>query len=497
MLSGPSPLVVVGAGIAGLSLALSAAPRPVVLVSRGHGGRETASALAQGGVAAALGSDDGPERHARDTIIAGAGHNDAALVAWLAAQAAPAIAWLAAQGVEFDRDGQGWRLGREGGHDRDRIVHAQGDATGRAIVAALARRAAAATHIRWLGGHTLLGLGQQAAGVAGVRLADPQGSPVELPCDDVVFATGGPGALFAATTNPAGADGAGLALALAAGASGRDLEFVQFHPTALARPGDGPLPLLTEALRGAGAVLRDGRGRALMAGRHPMADLAPRDLVARIVWQQRQRDGEAWLDATALGETFARRFPTAMATCRAHGIDPLRQWIPVTPAAHFHMGGVSVDALGRSGVRGLHAVGEVACNGVHGANRLASNSLLEGVVFGRRLGARLARCGRERPRQPSAWTMLGDGAPPDALRALRDLLWRGLGPVRDADGLRDSLARIAAHRSLADAWQGRLATRLLHAALARNEGLGAHHRSDSEPATFHTPANRYAGVRRK
>lgn len=473
------PLVVVGAGIAGLAVALSAAPRPVLLVSRGHAGRETASALAQGGVAAALGPGDDAMQHARDTLVAGAGHGDAARVRWLASQARPAIGWLAEQGVAFDREGEGWRLGREGGHHRHRIVHARGDATGRAIIDVLAARAAAAPHIRWWSGHSLRGIGLRAGRVAGVMLADVAGREQCLETDDLVLATGGIGALFAASTNPAGADGAGLALALAAGAVGRDLEFVQFHPTALATEGEGPLPLLTEALRGAGAVLRDAHGRAFMRALHPLADLAPRDLVAREVWRQRQEHGAAWLDATALGDALAHAFPTAMATCRAHGIDPRTQWIPVTPAAHFHMGGIAVDAAGRSSLAGLHAVGEVACTGVHGANRLASNSLLEGVAFGRRAGARLARSTGVPASGPMRWIVAGDGAPESALRDLRAWLWRDFGPVRSGDGLRRALGRIAASPALAAAWQGRLATRLLRAALAREASLGAHHRCDS------------------
>ena len=473
------PLVVVGAGIAGLSVALSAAPRPVLLVSRGHGGRESASVLAQGGVAAAIGADDHPAWHASDTLLAGAGHNDAACVDWLVAQAAGVVDWLAGQGVGFDRDERGIVLGREGGHDRHRIVHAMGDATGRAIIGALAARAAEAPHIRWLGGHTLAGIGRRAGRIAGLRLAHGEDGVFDIEATDLVLATGGLGTLFAASTNPEGADGAGLALALEAGAEGRDLEFIQFHPTALALPGDGSLPLLTEALRGAGAVLRDRHGQAFMAGRHPMADLAPRDVVAREVWRERRGQGEAWLDATPLGERLARDFPTAMATCLAHGFDPRAQWVPVTPAAHFHMGGVAVDALGRSTVPGLHAVGEVACNGVHGANRLASNSLLEGVAFGRRLGVHLARAPVRAIAPPTHWTLPGEAASAAARQHLRGLLWRELGPVRSGEGLRHALATIEGTPSLARAWQSRLAVRLLRAALARRQSLGAHHRIDA------------------
>ena len=471
--------MVVGAGISGLSVALAAAPRPVWLVSRGRPGDASASALAQGGIAAALGEGDDPAQHALDTLVAGAGHNDAACVRWLASQAASAVAWLAGQGVAFDRDGSGYCLGREGGHGRHRIVHARGDATGAAIVAALAARVAGAPHVTWFDAYALQGIGLHAGRVAGVRLADAAGEITELQAGDVVLATGGIGALFAATTNPPGADGAGLALALDAGAAARDLEFIQFHPTALGVAAEGPLPLLTEALRGAGAVLRDGEGRALMAGRHPLGDLAPRDVVAREVWRERHARGSAWLDATALGDSLAAEFPTALAIGQTHGIDPCRKWLPVAPAAHFHMGGIAVDALGRSTLPGLHAVGEVACNGVHGANRLASNSLLEGVAFGRRLGAWLARHELAPVAAAGEWITLGNGASPCDLRMLRSTLAHSLGPVRNGHGLRRALAEIAATPGLAGAWQGRLATKLLQAALARRDCLGAHWREDA------------------
>src|SRR5690606_9097920 len=269
--------------------------------------------------------------------------------------------------------------------------------SGAVLLRTLQQAARAAAHIELHEGRQAEALLLRGGAVAGLRLRDARGVTTTLEADAVVLATGGLGALFAASTNPAGADGNGLALGLAAGAAARDLEFMQFHPTALAVPGSArggqPLPLVTEALRGAGARLCNHRGDPLMAGLHPLADLAPRDLVARRVWRERQRQGGAWLDATALGAAWPVRFPTVYAACRAHGIDPAWQPIPVTPAAHFHMGGLATDRDGRTTVPGLYAVGEVACNRVHGANRLASNSLLEGLVFGRRLGRRLATAG--------------------------------------------------------------------------------------------------------
>lgn len=475
-------LAVVGGGVAGLSVALAAAPRPVLLLSRGRSGDDSATALAQGGIAAALGPGDTPTAHARDTIAAGAGHNDRAAVRYLCAQAPAAIARLQALGLAFDHDGDRLRLGREGGHGADRIVHAGGDASGAILLQRLWRAARAAGHVEIREGVEVQTLLLRDGAIAGVRLRDGGGGEHVVGTGAVVLATGGIGALFAASTNPASADGGGLALGLAAGAAARDLEFVQFHPTALAVSGTGhhgrPLPLVTEALRGAGARLYDDHGRSLMRGQHPLADLAPRDLVARRVWQSLRSGAGAWLDATALGEDWPERFPTVYAACRAHGIDPARQRIPVTPAAHFHMGGLAVDRDGRTRVRGLYAVGEAACSGVHGANRLASNSLLEGLVFGHRLGRRLRD---ERLRTPArgsyAWASAGASADASAMMRLRALLWDALGPVRDDVTLATAMRELQAD---ADTFgrQGRLALRLLDAAGRRRGNLGAHWRSD-------------------
>jgi L-aspartate oxidase len=470
------PVVVIGAGVAGLATALAAAPAPVVLLCRDADGGGSASALAQGGIAAALDPQDSAQAHACDTLAAGAGHNHAAMVDWLCRQAPEAVAWLTAQGVAFDQacDGQ-LALGREGGHRAARIVHAGGDATGAALVRALQAQARAAAHIDWRGGLEADALLLRDGRACGVRARDRAGNEHQLDAAAVVLATGGLGALFARTSNPVGADGAGLALALAAGARARDLEFVQFHPTALDIDGHC-LPLLTEALRGAGATLCDHAGRALMAGVHPLGDLAPRDIVARRVWHAR-RDGPVWLDARHVRGDFAHRFPTVLAACLAHGFDPRREPLPVTPVAHFHMGGVAVDADGATSVPGLHAVGEVACNGVHGANRLASNSLLEGVACGRRLGARLSAPALPAPGGAAQWCERGGTLPPAQLARLRALLWSAAGPLRNAPGLRGALAECA---ELTPAgWQARLAGALLGAALRRQQSLGAHCRSDA------------------
>ncbi len=472
------PVVVIGAGIAGLTAALATGPVPVQLLCREADGGGSASALAQGGIAAAMDREDSAQAHARDTRIAGADHNHASMVEWLCRQAPGTVDWLNAQGVAFDRacDGQ-LALGREGGHGAARIVHAGGDATGAALIRVLLKRARAAAHVEWRGGLEAEALLLRGGQVCGVRARDASGADHEIEAAAVVLATGGLCAMFARTSNPAGADGAGLALALAAGAQPRDLEFVQFHPTALDISGHS-LPLLTEALRGAGASLRDRGGSALMAGLHPLGDLAPRDIVARRVWQAR-RDGAVWLDARGVQGDFSRRFPTVLAACLAHGFDPRQALLPITPAAHFHMGGIAADAEGATSLPGLYAVGEVACTGAHGANRLASNSLLEGVACGRRLGEQLSTRALPRGHGPSHWRERGASLPPEQLKRLRALMWSAAGPLRSGAELRRALGECAAQQS--SGWQARLAIAVLDAALKRRESLGAHFRTDTAP----------------
>lgn len=468
------PIVVIGSGVAGMATALAAAPAPVLLLCRASGG--SASAMAQGGIAAAVGEGDSPAAHAEDTLVAGAHHNDVAVVRWLCDVAPATVAWLAEHGVVFDQAGDGGlSLGREGGHGRHRIVHAGGDATGAKLVQALQARVEQAGHVQWRGDADVDALLLRGGRVAGVRLRDAQGRHEEIEAAVVVLATGGIGALYAYTSNPPGADGSGLVLALAAGAEPRDLEFVQFHPTALAVEGHS-LPLLTEALRGAGAHLYDGEGRPLMAGLHPLGDLAPRDVVARRVWAVRQQGGSTWLDATPIEGEWERRFPTVLAACLAHGLDPRRERLPISPVAHFHMGGVATNLDGQTSIPGLYAAGEVACNGVHGANRLASNSLLEAVACGRRLGAALADAPAVQAGGASRWIERGAPLPTDGLPALRELLWRAAGPVREATELRDAWQICTAAAD--GAWQMRLAQALLRAMRLRTRSLGAHWRED-------------------
>ncbi|MCG8277868.1 FAD-binding protein [Stenotrophomonas sp. NLF4-10] len=472
-----APLIIVGGGIAGLSTALAAAPAPVLLLNRARNSAGAASGMAQGGIAAPIGGGDTPQAHARDTCEAGSHHNDRTVVELLTGEAVAAVNWLQRQGVAFDRDAGGaLQLGREGGHDRPRIVHAGGDATGAKVMEALVAAARRAPHIRRRTDVDVDGLLLHGGRACGVHALDADGNAEQIHGCAVVLATGGIGGLFARTSNPADADGNGLALALAAGAALRDIEFVQFHPTALALPGLHSLPLVTEALRGAGARLLDAEGHPLMDGVHPLADLAPRDVVARQVWQA-CRDGGTWLDARGIGTAFPARFPTVFGACMQHGIDPRLQPIPVAPAAHFHMGGIAVDADGRSSLPGLHAVGEVACNGVHGANRLASNSLLEGVVFGRRLGALLGAL-------PDAGDMQGkctlalrkSSLDVPRLASLRELMMQAMGPVRSGESLQAALQECSA--LAAQGWQGALAQVMLEAALRRTQSLGAHFRTD-------------------
>ncbi|HEX5756084.1 MAG TPA: FAD-binding protein [Arenimonas sp.] len=476
-----APLIVVGAGIAGLSVALAAAPRPVLLLSAGANGDDSSTRLAQGGIAAAIAPGDHWLEHCEDTLRCGSYSNDVEAVRYLTQQAPSAIAWLQRLGADFDGDRHGLHFAREGGHRRARVLHLGGDASGAGLLRVLQEAARAAAHIAWREGVCVEGLLRRGERVSGVVVRDGDDYRSRIHGSAVVLATGGIGGLFAATSNPASSQGVGLALARAVGARLRDLELLQFHPTGLATTVAGPQrPLLTEALRGAGAVLRDEHGQALMAGVHPQGDLAPRDIVARRIWQRQQAGDRVFLDVRHIGERVLHGFPTVAALCAKAGIDPVSALLPVTPLAHFHMGGIAVDLDGASSAPGLFAVGEVAGNGVHGGNRLASNALLEAVVFGRRLGQRLRD---EVQASASAMSTELSMLPPPAtmadLEGLRGLLWKGMGPVRTHCGLQLAIERVATHPELCNSWQGRLALCLLHAALARRENCGAHYRADA------------------
>lgn len=479
---GPAPedcgdaVLVVGAGLAGLFLALKLAPRPVVVLTPVPLGTGSASAWAQGGLAAALAPDDNPALHAADTIAVGAGLVDPA-VAQLLAEAGPArVVDLLALGVPFDRSPDGHlRQSLEAAHSRPRVARVSGDLAGKAIMEALIAATRLASHIRVVEGLSARALLQDAGGrVRGLVCRTTTGSLTALTAAEVVLATGGVGGLYAVTTNPASAQGHGLAMAARAGALLADLEFVQFHPTAI-DVGRDPAPLATEALRGEGAVLRDRHGALLMTRYHPLADLAPRDIVARAVHSERMAGNGAFLDATsAVGAEFPTHFPTVFAACMAAGIDPRTDLIPVAPAAHYHMGGIVTDLWAKTTVAGLSAIGECASVGVHGANRLASNSLLEAIVFADRLAQRLADEPTPKTAPARSGPLPRDLTPAD-LAGLRALMAADVGVVRDAAGLSRAAAALA---PLADTNPGLAAGLLVEAATRRRESRGAHFRAD-------------------
>ena len=474
-------VLIVGAGLAGLYAALKLAPRPVTIVTAGRLGQGGSSVWAQGGLAAAVGPEDTPEQHLADTVAAGAGLVDEDAARVLCEGGPGAIADLLSLGVPFDQD-EGGRLkvGREAAHGRDRIVHVGGDEAGATIMRVLTEQARAASHVEVRERHVAEALLTEGGTVRGALCWDVErGAHVAVPAEETVLATGGAGGLYAVTTNPLHAQGHGLALAYEAGATLRDLEFVQFHPTGI-DVGRDPAPLATEALRGDGATLHDAAGRRFMPGLHEDAELAPRDVVARGVALAIKQTGAAFLDArAAIGPRFAARFPTVHAACVAAGIDPALRPIPVAPAAHYHMGGVLTDLDGRADVPGLWAVGEVASTGVHGANRLASNSLLEALVFGRRC-AEAMPAARVVSGAPVAEAPARPSKPAANLGPLRRAMSERCGLLRDADGLRSVVAE--ADPDAAGTVGGRLArtaARLIaEAALAREESRGAHQRED-------------------
>jgi len=476
-LDGP---LIIGGGLAGLSAALEAAPRKVLVVTPAPLLQACSSAWAQGGVAAALSATDAPELHAADTRAAGAGLVEAEATRLLTDDGRATVEWLAALGAPFDRDAAGgFAVSLEAAHSKARVARVGGDGAGRAILSALVAATRAAPHVEvWEDGR-LRGLIQDGSGRVRGAVIERDGRRVEVLSPAVVLATGGAGGLFAQTTTPAALLGEGMALAHAAGAEILDPEFVQFHPTAM-DVGLDPMPLATEALRGEGARLVDGEGRFLL-GEAADADLQPRDVVARAVHSARAAGGGAWLDARVIGADFAHAFPAVFAACMRAGLDPRETPIPVAAAAHYHMGGIAAGPDGRTTLEGLFAVGECAATGVHGANRLASNSLLEAAAFGRRTGRAAAQM------RAAAGEATAPASPPDLtpdeLARLRRTMSAEAGVVRDAAGLTRALAVLDELEAGAPGALPLAAARLIvEAALARRESRGGHWRSDY-PAT--------------
>jgi len=484
-------ILIVGGGLAGLFCALKLAPRPVTLITAAPLGTGASSVWAQGGIAAAVAAGDTPESHAHDTVVAGAGIVDAARALSMAREAPERIADLLSCGVPFDRDREGNLLvSREAAHSTRRIVRVKGDQAGAAIMAALAEAVRNTPSITLRSGLVAEELVMDRGRVAGLRARDPEtGDLALLPAGAVVLATGGIGALYAVTTNPAQARGTGIAMAARAGAVIADAEFVQFHPTAI-DIGRDPAPLATEALRGEGATLVNSRGERFMLAVHPDAELAPRDIVARAVFTEISAGRGAFLDArAALGAAFADHFPGVYATCRSAGIDPARDPIPIAPAEHYHMGGIAVDEQGRASLPGLWAAGECAATGVHGANRLASNSLLEAAVYGARVAHDILVSALPASRVAASTAREGKTIPSPRERELRALMTSHVGVVRDGEQLADALGVIAEIERTADTASLRnfavAALMIAAAAYARRESRGGHFRSDypaSDPA---------------
>jgi L-aspartate oxidase len=481
-------IVIVGGGLAGLFCALKLAPRPVTVISAAPLGQGASTAWAQGGIAAAVAEGDSAEAHAADTIAAGAGLVDDAIALGLAREAGGRIHDLLHYGVPFDRDLEGkLAVGREAAHSARRIVHVHGDMAGLAIISALIEAVRRTPSIRVIEGFAAEALSTEDGAVTGLqlrRVGDATANPVTLASRAVVLATGGIGHLYAVTTNPAEAAGLGLAIAACAGAVIADPEFVQFHPTAI-MVGRDPAPLATEALRGEGVTLINDCGERFMSALHPLAELAPRDIVARGVFAEIAAGRGAFLDATrALGAHFADKFPTVHASCIAAGIDPATQPIPVAPAAHYHMGGIAVDARGRTSLKGLWAGGEVSSTGAHGANRLASNSLLEAVVYAARIAEDIDGNGIAAPaRLQAAPAGLRNCAMPPLTEAnLRAMMTSHVGVIRDGEQLAEAVRSFAAieHDTGNIALRNMATTALLVAtsAWARRESRGAHYRID-------------------
>lgn len=486
-------VLVIGGGVAGLTVAMIAAAELNVQVLTKGSIKQTSTWYAQGGIAAPLAADDSPELHYQDTITAGAGLCDPQAVKVLVDEAAAAVAMLLDLGTGFDRRDGALRLGREGGHTVSRVVHA-GDATGSAVMASLAGAARAHKNIRLTENVFVLDLLEQDEKCRGALVYDEATGIVSAYlAQAVVLAAGGMGQIYEGTTNPPAATGDGLAMAYRRGVKLAGLEFIQFHPTALATD-ENPRFLISEAVRGEGAYLVNAKEERFMVGRHPLAELAPRDVVSQAVVDEMRAGGSdhVYIDARHLSpELLKARFPVIWAHCQAAGFDLSRNLVPVTPAAHYFIGGVMVDLYGRSSLDGLYASGEVASTGVHGANRLASNSLLEGLVFSRRIGALLLGAIKpgaavEMDLRPAQQTDRPKGKSLARVREkLRPIMTAKVGVIRTADGLREAAEYLADRRYLQDYryekaadWETVnmlvLAELIVAGAIARRRSLGVH-----------------------
>ena len=487
----PAPLIIVGSGIAGLWTALHARDRHVMLITAGSLGDQSSTGWAQGGVAAALEDSDSPALHAQDTLSAGAGLVDARAARILAEAGPDEIRALQAMGTPFEFNGAKWALSREAAHSRARVARIKGDQAGAGILATLMEKVRVAAHIRVFE-HTRVEalLATSDGGCGGVLARRTDNALMRIEAPDTVLATGSVGGLYAVTTTPWSSQGDALAMAARLGAVIRDAEFVQFHPTAI-NIGRDPAPLATEALRGEGATLIDRHGERFMRAVHDNAELAPRDVVARAVHRQNQSGKGAFLDArTAVGPAFPDEFPAVFEACMSADIDPRTTPIPVAPATHYHMGGVETDFDGRTSVVGLWAVGECASNGLHGANRLASNSLLDGLVFGRRAANVLNQTASK-----SNTTLSADPVaqlPDPAHQRLRQIMSAEAGVERTGTGLMRLLGVIENLEARYGSTNALIAARFVgHSALMREESRGGHFRRDfpntnrqAEPSRF-------------
>jgi L-aspartate oxidase len=509
--------LVIGSGVAGLRAAIGLSRAGRVLILTKGSPAEGSSVYAQGGVAVASEEDD-IALHRDDTLRAGKGLCREAAVQILVEEGPARIQELIRWGARFDRAGKGYAFAREAAHSRDRIMRAGGDATGTEMVRVLLEQARALPQIAWRDHHFTIDLlvGAEGRCAGALVLDESSGTVKQMQARAVVLATGGAGQIYARTTNPPVATGDGMAMAYRAGAIMEDMEFVQFHPTALYLPAT-PQFLLTEAMRGEGGILRNIKGEAFMSRYHEMAELAPRDIVARAIWNEMVATSarHVYLDVTHLDPCFIQeRFPTVYATCLRYDVDITEEMIPVCPSAHFMMGGVWTDIHGACSVPGLFAAGEVACAGVHGANRLASNSLLEGLVFGARAAQSAAEYASRLPsaRDTAAGQHVAAGDQPaedesnhldrEKLRSsLRRMMWEKVGIIRDREGLLSALAqlekweeRLRGRCQARREWEiqnmvtvGRLVTM---AALQRKHSLGAHFRSD-HPEEFSSGWDRH------